>query len=78
MKANTKTIIGLDIDSLITKLQAIKAEHGNIKVGISQADDYWGSIESELHDFDINVKTDSCLDGPKKPSTGLALIIEAH
>lgn len=65
----TKEIPDCKISDIIKRLQALKAEHGDINCVIAENHDYWGPIYTYLdkHNFGFKEHTQ-----PQGPKSGLA------
>lgn len=46
----------MKISELIEKLLVIKNEQGDLNVGVADSHEYWGSIETELTEYNMAVK----------------------
>lgn len=65
----------MKISELILKLEEIKSEEGDLNVCISEEHEYWGSIQSYLDEYNINV-CNAQPDGPKSGKIEKAVIFE--
>lgn len=65
----------MKISELIVKLEEIKNKDGNLNVCISESHEYWGSVESYLTDYNINVSKRAQPDGPKSGKSEKAVIL---
>jgi len=60
---------------LITILQSIKDEYGDISVCVSEKHEYWGSVENYLSKYDVTVSTAVQPKGPKSGEFETAVVI---
>ena len=60
-------IKNMNISDLIEYLEKMKAEHGDIKCAVSESHEYWGTVETYITEYNLNVSENAQPDGPKKP-----------
>lgn len=65
----------MKISELISKLEEIKKEHGDLPVCVSEPHEYWGSIQSHLTDHNMSIEH-AQPDGPKSGKSEKAVIFE--
>ena len=59
---------------LIEKLQEIIKEHGDINCVVSESDDYWGSVETHINEYNMTVSEHAQPEGPKSGKSEKAVI----
>ncbi len=62
------------ISQLILHLEKLRAEHGDINCVISEADDYWGSVQSHIENHNVVVSEHAQPDGPKSGKSEKAVV----
>jgi hypothetical protein len=67
----------MDIDSVILKLQALRKEHGNLKVCVASGDDYWGTIYNEVDNHLLRVDEHAQPEGPKSGKSEKAVVFNS-
>ena len=60
---------------LTKTLQELESEHGELEVVTRVPHDYWGSVDSKVHDFDVRVGI-AQPDGPKSAKSIIAVVID--
>ena len=65
----------MKISQLIVKLEEIKNKEGDLNVCISESHDYWGSIQSHLTDYNMDINQ-AQPDGPKSGKSEKSLIFK--
>ena len=65
------------ISELISKLQDIMNEEGDLNCAFSIDHEYWGSVENYLSDYNIKVGL-AQPEGPKSGKTEKCLIFESY
>lgn len=56
------------ISDLIKKLEEIKEKEGDLPCVVSEEHEYWGSVQTYIGDFNLEVNVNAQPDGPKKKS----------
>lgn len=65
----------MKISKLIEKLEELKSSEGDLNVCISDSDEYWGSVETYLEDYNIKVSEHAQPEGPKSGKSEKAVIL---
>lgn len=66
----------MKIQELITTLQQLQNEYGDLVVLTSEPNEYWGTILREVHPNMIIFNENALYDGPKSVKTEPAIVIE--
>ena len=66
----------MKISELVTKLEEIKNKDGDLNVCVSESHEYWGSVQSHLTDYNINVSEHAQPDGPKSWKSEKAVVFK--
>ena len=64
----------MKISELIAKLEEIKNKEGDLNVCVSEPHDYWGSVQSHLTEYNMNVSEHAQPDGPKSGISEKAVV----
>ena len=64
----------MKISELIIKLEEIKSKEGDLNVCVSESHEYWGSVQSHLTEYNMNVSEHAQPDGPKSDISEKAVV----
>jgi len=64
----------MKISELIVKLEEIKSKEGDLNVCVSESHEYWGSVQSHLTEYNIDVIEHAQPDGPKSGISEKAVV----
>lgn len=65
----------MKITELITKLEEIKNNEGDLNVCISESHEYWGSVQTHLTEYNVSISQHAQPDGPKSGKSERAVVI---
>jgi len=66
----------MKISELIAKLEEIKNKDGDLNVCVSESHEYWGSVQSHLTEYNMNVSEHAQPGGPKSGKSEKAVVFE--
>ena len=64
----------MKISELIAKLEEIRSKEGDLNVCVSEAHEYWGSVQSHLSEYNMAVSEHAQPDGPKSGKSEKAVV----
>lgn len=64
----------MKISELIKKLEEIKTKDGDLNIVVSEAHEYWGSVQSHLTEYNMTVSEHAQPDGPKSGKSEKAVV----
>jgi hypothetical protein len=62
------------ISEVITHLEKLKAEHGDIKVCVCSDHEYWGNLYNEVQEHNLGVTEHAQPEGPKSGKSEKAVV----
>lgn len=68
----------MKISELIIHLNKLKDEHGDVIVVTSENDEYWGSIEHEVTDYNISFSEHVQPEGPKSGKSEKGIVFNDY
>lgn len=68
----------MKISELISKLEEIKNNEGDLSVCVSESHEYWGSIESYITNENISISDYAQPNGPKSGESERAVVFKSY